>query len=409
MSLYFRLAWRNLWRHRRRTLIVVLSIGMTMAMMMMYDGLIAGFNDAIYGNAIKVLGGNIQVHAVGYKDKIDQMPLLPLQNAQAVIDEAMKQPQVVAATQRINTGGLATNREGAFGLTITGIDADKEQQLSLIARHVTSGKYLASSDQDVALIGKGLAEAMDIKAGDSFTLTGRATHQQMRSRTMKVGGIYDLGMADLEKQTIYISLGEAQTLYGLEGQSTEVSITLKSLGQEPQVINAVNPALSGYEIDTWQSNFPDLNQSIETKSAVMNIFGVVILLIAGIGILNLLLMAVFERTREIGVLAAMGMKPGQISWLFVLEGAMMGMLGVVMGIVLGVAFNGLLAMVGLDFSYMSGASQFMALISGKIYPTLGLENVVQRSLTSIIIAVLAALYPAREASLSEPAQALHYV
>ena len=409
MRLFLRLAWRNLWRHRRRTLLVVLSIGVTMAMMMMYDGLIAGFNDAIYGNAIKVLGGNIQVHSAGYNDKIDQMPLLPLGNDQAVIDASLKQPQVVAATRRINTGGLATNREGAFGMTITGIEPEKEQQLSLIAQHVTSGKYLASSDQDVALIGKGLADAMNIKVGDSFTLTGRATHQQMRSRTMKVGGIFDLGMADLEKQTVYVSLGEAQNLYGLEGQSTEVSISLKTLGQEPQVISVLQPALPGYELDTWQNNFPDLNQTIQSKSAVMNIFGVVILLIAGIGILNLLLMAVFERTREIGVLGALGMKPGQISLLFMLEGAMMGLLGVVMGVVLGVVFNAILAQVGIDYSALSGASSFMALISGKIYPTLGLENVVSRSLTSIIIAVLAALYPAREASLCEPAKALHYV
>ena len=409
MRLFFRLAWRNLWRHRRRTLIVVLSIGMTMAMMMMYDGLIAGFNDAIYGGAIKVLGGNIQVHAVGYRDKIDQMPLLPLANDQAVIDASLKQPQVVAATRRINTGGLATNREGSFGLTITGIEPEKERSLSVIAQHVTSGKYLASSDQDAALIGKGLADAMDLKVGDSFTLTGRATHQQMRSRTVKVGGIYDLGMADLEKQNIYITLGEAQALYGLEGQSTEVSISLKSLGQESQVTDALKPVLSGYEIDTWQDKFPDLNSTIQTKTSVMNIFGVIILLIAGIGILNLLLMAVFERTREIGVLGALGMKPGQISWLFVLEGGLMGLLGVAMGVVLGVAFNALLAQVGLDYSSMSSVSPFMALISGKIYPSLGLENVVQRSLTSIIIAILAALYPAREASLSEPAQALHYV
>jgi ABC-type lipoprotein release transport system permease subunit len=409
MGLFFRLAWRNLWRHRRRTLIVVLSIGMTMAMMMMYDGLIAGFNDAIYGNAIKVLGGNIQVHTVGYKDKIDQMPLLPLANDQAVIDAALKQPQVLAATRRINTGGLATNREGAFGMTITGIEPEKEAGISLIAQHVAAGKYLSSSDQDVALIGKGLADAMGIKVGDKFTLTGRATHQQMRSRTMTVGGIYDIGMPDIEKRTIYISLNEAQTLYGLAGQSSEVAIMLKSLGQEAQVTAALIAVLPGYEIDTWQTNFPDLNRALETKGGIMNIFGLVILLIAGIGILNLLLMAVFERTREIGVLAALGMKPGQISWLFILEGGMMGLVGVVFGVLLGVIFNGLLAQVGIDYSSLSGASPFMALISGKIYPTLGLENVLQRGLTSIIIAVLAALYPAREASLCEPAAALHYV
>src|SRR5665811_1740353 len=96
MRLYLRQAWRNIWRHRRRTLIVVLSIGFTMALMMFYDGLIAGFEDAIYGNAVKVLGGNIQIHAVGYQDKASQNPLLPLTNDQKIVSAAKAQPQVVS-------------------------------------------------------------------------------------------------------------------------------------------------------------------------------------------------------------------------------------------------------------------------------------------------------------------------
>ena len=96
MRLYLRLAWRNLWRHRRRTLIVVLAIGLTLAMMMMYDGLIAGFEQAIYGNAIKVLGGNIQVHAEGYHDKPNQTPLLRLPDENLVLKAAAVQPNVVS-------------------------------------------------------------------------------------------------------------------------------------------------------------------------------------------------------------------------------------------------------------------------------------------------------------------------
>ena len=409
MKLYLRLAWRNLWRHRRRTLIVVLSIGLTLAMMMMYDGLIAGFEQAIYGNAIKVLGGNIQVHAAGYSDKTNLNPLLPLADDQAVIKAALAQPQVVAASRRITTGGMATDRKGAFGVSIVGIEPEKELPVSLLPQHLVSGKYLTAADQDVVFIGKGLADAMEVKVGDRFTLTGRATHGIMRQRTMTVGGIYDVGMGDIEKLNIYISLAEAQDLYNLPGQSTEVMVSLKQLGQEPAVINALKASLPGYEMDSWQTNYPDLQSAIESKGAAMNVFGVIILIISGIGILNLLMMAVYERTREIGLLSALGMRPRQISSLFVLEGALLGLIGVGFGVLLGVALNFWLGRVGLDYSQLSSMSQYMALITGRIYPTLGLENLAQRGLTALIIAVLASFYPAHEAAQNEPAQSLHYV
>ena len=121
MMLYLRLAWRNLWRHHWWTLILVSAIGFTMGMMLWYDGLIGGFNEAIYGNAIKVLGGNIQVHTAGYRLKADQTPILPLGDDQVIVNAAMAQPQVVAASRRIATGGLASNREGAFAVSIDGM------------------------------------------------------------------------------------------------------------------------------------------------------------------------------------------------------------------------------------------------------------------------------------------------
>ena len=409
MRLYFRLAWRNLWRHRRRTLIVVLSIGLTLAMMMMYDGLIAGFEQAIYGNAIKVLGGNIQVHAAGYSDKTNLNPLLPLADDQAVIKAALAQPQVVAASRRITTGGLATDRKGAFVVSIVGIEPEKELPVSLLPQHMDSGKYLTAADQDVIFIGKGLADAMEVKVGDRITLVGRATHGQMRQRTMTVGGIYNVGMGDIEKLNIYISLAEAQDLYGLPGQSTEVMISLKQLGQEPAVINALKASLPGYEMDSWQTNYPDLQSALETKGGAMNVFGFIIMIISGIGIFNLLMMAVYERTREIGLLSALGMRPRQISSLFVLEGALLGLIGVGFGVVLGVAFNFITGRIGWDYSQFSSLSQYMALITGRIYPTLGLEKLALRSIVALVIAVGASFYPAHEAAQNEPAQSLHYV
>src|SRR5512142_150897 len=114
MLLYLRLAWRNIWRHRRRTFIIVLAIGLGMAFMMFYAGLMDGFNQAIYGSAIRVLGGNIQIHAAGYRAKIDSNPLIPLKDANAVIQAASADSDVIAAVPRITTGGQASNHEGAF-------------------------------------------------------------------------------------------------------------------------------------------------------------------------------------------------------------------------------------------------------------------------------------------------------
>src|SRR5258706_4077833 len=135
MQLYLKLAWRNIWRHRRRTVIIVLAMGLSLAMMMFYDGLIDGFNDAIAGNAVRVLGGNVQVHAAGYREKVDSNPLIPLKDDAAVVKAALAQPNVIAAARRIQTGGLISKHDGGYSMNVSGIEADVEAAVSLIAAH----------------------------------------------------------------------------------------------------------------------------------------------------------------------------------------------------------------------------------------------------------------------------------
>lgn len=409
MKLYFTMAWRNIWRHKRRTLIVVLSIAMSLAMMMIYDGLMVGFNDAIYANAVKILGGNVQVHADGYRMKNGNKPLLPLKDDQSVLEAARSLPNVTVATRRINTGGIVTNRTGAFSVTITGIEPEMEHTVSLVSANIAAGRDLTANDQDMILIGQGLASAMDAGVGDRITMAGSDVHNKTVQRTMTIAGIYDVGLPEIEKRTIYISLNEAGYLFGLDGQSTEVVLFLEQLGQESQVIKGLERSVSGYEVDPWEKNFPEMSATIERKNGVMDVFGVIILSIAGIGILNMLLMAVFERTREIGVLGALGIKPRQIGWMFILEGAMMGVVGLVAGLSLGLLINSIFAKVGFDYSEFANMTEYTALIKGRVYSTLGLEKIWQRVVTVLVIAVLSSLYPARTAALKEPAAALHTV
>ncbi|MBA4385147.1 MAG: ABC transporter permease, partial [Anaerolinea sp.] len=193
------------------------------------------------------------------------------------------------------------------------------------------------------------------------------------------------------------------------GKATEIMITLKQVGQEPKVLNVLKPFLEGAETQTWAQAFPELETAIQAKSSAMQVFSLIIILIAGIGVLNLLLMAVYERTREIGLLGAMGMKPRQITCLFITEGIMLGLVGVVVGLASGIGLNAIYSVVGFDFSQFASMTDYTALMSGRIYTGLALGSILSRGLPVLIITILASLIPAREASRHEPAEALHYV
>jgi ABC-type lipoprotein release transport system permease subunit len=409
MTLFLRLAWRNVWRQRRRTLLIAIGMGFTMALLVFYDGMIGGFEQAIYGNAIQLLGGNIQVHAPGYAEKLGKKPLLPLNDPDAVVRAAESHADVVTASKRIVTGGLVTNREGAFAVSIIGVETDKEIKITPVAGNISSGRYLNADDGDLIVIGQGLATAMEIQVGDRITMVGSSTHEQTRQRTMTIVGIYDVGVPSVEKTTVYMSLKEAQDLFGLDGQVTEVVISLKQIGQEPPVMDLINTSAPGYEVESWETSIPDLKKTMDMKTGVMGVMGVFLLGIAAIGILNLLMMAVFERTREIGIVGALGLKPREITFLFLLEGILIGVMGAVFGAVLGTLINGILGVYGLNYSQFANLTEYTALINGNIYPQMVPLKVLEHALTVAVIAALAALYPAMEASRREPAEALHYV
>lgn len=409
MIKFFKIAWRNLFRNWRRTMIAVTAISLGLMLLVYTDGLLSGSRIAIYGNLIKLLGGNIQVHAQGYEQKSKRTPLIPIPNADEAVKIALAQPEVVGVSSRIVTGGFASSRDASLPVSIDGIQPENEAPHGLVAGHIEQGRYLTSADQDAVLIGKGLADRLKVGLNDRITLAGRATHDQMRSRTMTVIGIYNVGSAETEKTLLYITLGEAQTLYDMNGQVTEISIALNSIGNETPVVNRLQAALPNDEVASWQTLNPGLLDAYSLGDKIMNVFAVIVLLIAGIGILNLMLMAVFERTREIGLLSAMGLKSGQILLLFIVEGLMMGVLGAIIGCALGAGCVALTAVSGIDLTAANQAGQATALMGNKLYPILEAAPLLNRAITMIVIAGLASLYPAWQAAHREPAEALHYV
>jgi ABC-type lipoprotein release transport system permease subunit len=226
---------------------------------------------------------------------------------------------------------------------------------------------------------------------------------------MTVVGVYDLGMAEAEKGAAFVTLAEAQSLYGLRAQVTEVSISLQSVGQEGAVIPALRAALPSYEIDSWDTLRPEMRQTMATKLAFTSVFGLVVVFIASIGILNIQLMAVFERTREMGVLAAVGMKGRQIMNVFLLEGTLIGAVGAVIGCLISALLLGVLGRVGIDLSFVAEMGELTALLGDRIYPSVTAANIISRGITVTIIVAIASFYPAWQASRKEPAEALHHV
>jgi ABC-type lipoprotein release transport system permease subunit len=409
MGKSFKMAWRNMWRNWRRTVIALSAIVLGLILLLFLNGVIQGSDQGIYGNAVRFYGGNVQVHAPGYRLKANRMPLLPLADADATVAAATAQPEVVAAAKRISTGGIVSTREGSFPVRITAIQPSIEAPLSMQAENIAAGRFLLDEDGDAVLLGQGLADELGVTVGDRVTVVGRSKQETMRQRTMTVVGIYDLGMAEAEKGMVFITLPEAQSLYNLRDQVTEVAITLQQVGQEATVMPALAAGLPGYEVDSWTTLHPEIQETIAMKGVFTTILGLIVLMIASIGVLNLMLMAVFERTREMGVLAALGMKGRQIMWLFLLEGALIGVVGAVIGCALGYGLVLAVGQVGIDFGFASGMGEVTALMGTRLYPTVGPANVLFSGLAVIIIAALASLYPAWQASRKEPATALHHV
>jgi ABC-type lipoprotein release transport system permease subunit len=414
MMKYIKLAWRNMWRNWRRTLIASIAIVLGMILLILMDGLIRGSDQAIYGNAVRLYGGNVQVHAPGFRDKAKRLPLIPLTDGDIVVEKVSEKPNVINASKRITTGGMASSREGAYPVSITAIEPQAEAAVSLIAENISDGRFLTSDDGDNILISRELADALDMTIDDRITLLGRRKDESMRQRTMTVVGIFDLGMGEAEKSLVYINLPVAQTLYNLRDQETEVAVTLQRIGQEDKLIASLEPELPDYELDSFYTLQPEIQQALATKSTFTSGLGFIVLLMASIGILNIMLMAVYERTREMGVLGALGMKGRQLMGLFMLEGTFIGLIGAVLGCTISYILILYLERTGLNFGAifgdsLSSAGDVYALIGDYIYPTIPLMNVIYYGIAVVFIAALASLLPAWQAARSEPAESLHHV
>jgi ABC-type lipoprotein release transport system permease subunit len=404
----FKMAWRNIWRNWRRTGIALIAIVLGLLLLVFMDGLYGGYDEAVFANAVRLYGGNLQIHAPGFRDRAHRLPLLPLQNPDQLVQAAMENPEVLLASKRIRTSGMIQERGEIYPVTITGLQPSVEEPISLIAENIVAGRFLQDGDENMVVIGVGMAEELGVGVGDRITLAGKSKNESIRQRTMTIAGLFNLGLPVAQEGLVFISLAEAGIMFNLRNQATEIAITLYTIGMEDQIISELGPILPGYEIDSWLTLNPEFAQVMDLSVAATTFFGFIVVVMACIGILNLMLMAVYERTREMGVLAALGMKGRQVMCLFLLEGAMIGTVGALLGCILGwlamLTFN---LSGGYDMSSFTSAGEIYALMGDAFYATIDPMSIIQLGLLLIVMAVLASLIPAWQAAGNEPAKALH--
>jgi len=403
------LAWRNMWRDWRRTAIALGAIALGVALLLLFDGLLHGSDQAIFGNAIRLYGGNLSIHAPGYRERAARIPLLPLADAAHVRATVSSVPEVVAAAPRIHTSGMLSHRGETLAIQIVAIDPVIEAPLSLQAANIAAGRFLVAGERGGIVIGRAAAERLGAVVGDTLDVIGRRRGDTVRQHRMDIVGVYDLGVPDLERNLVYMGIDDAQQLYNLRDQATEVVVYLGAMGREAVLMHQLQSQLPDYEVDTWQTLRPEIRQAIESKMAATSVFGGIVLVIASIGILNLMLMAAFERTREMGVLAALGMRGSRITLLFIIEGALIGVVGALVGTIVGGLLVGALGAVGIDLSLAAGMGELSALMGDRLRPTISLTDVFGRVLLVVAITALAACWPAWQAGRREPSAALRHV
>ena len=411
MGKYIKLAWRNTWRNWRRTLIAAAAFVLSLILLLFFQAFLDGFDQAVYGNLIRLYGGNVLIHSPGYRDKSSRLPMLPLEGADAILAAVRAQPNVRSASRRINTGGLISNRDASQAVNITAIEPLIEGPVSLAAEKITQGRFLTAEDGDMIVIGQALADKLGVTVGDRVSLLGRRKDESMRARTMTVVGVFDLGLGEAEKGLVFMNLPTAQTLYNLRGQETEIAVILDEVGQEDVLIEAIAPQFPNHEVDSLFTLRPEFRQALETDRIMQWFLGFITLFMAAIGVFNLMLMAVFERTREMGVLAALGMKRSQVLGLFVLEGASIGLVGGILGCIAGWLLVVSLAQQGIGWGAIEGieeAGEIYALMGDRLYPHIAPVYVVFYGLAAVVVGALGAFYPAWQASGREPADSLHF-
>lgn len=401
-----KIAWRNIWRNKRRTLIVLTSIVVGLLAILLNNSLSIGMIHQVFTNQIGSHISHIQIHKNGFTDNNIVQNYLPDHSR---VENALKRnPLIESYSRRVITFGLLSSASNSSGTNIIGIMPEEEEKVTKIKISIVEGSYLSGEKREI-VIGRKLAEKLEVGLGDKVVAMASALDGTVGADVFRVVGLYETFSSEFDKYSVYVSLANAQELLALGMNISEFAMITKDVERVTQIRDDLISQLDeSYEVLSYDEIVPLLVMQMDIHAQSMFIVYIIVGAAMIFGIVNSMLMSVFERIQEFGVLMALGMKNTRIFLMVVSEAFLLGILGSVIGLAIGYVIYVPLSHSGLDLSVFSEAlTAFGA--GATIYPVLTIQAVLSSIVIIPFIAVLGAIYPAFKAIRLQPVNAIRYV
>ncbi len=402
------LALRNLRRSLRRTLITGLGIALGLALMFVSNNVAGGQYDDMISQGIATLAGHAVVQAEGYQ-KEPEPDRLVLRSAEveAALEAAFPEGVV---TRRVFLGGLITSPHSARAVQLMGIEPDDEARITDLREQVVAGEWLGDDDRAL-LVGEVLARSLDVDLGARVVVMTQV-QGEMSSRMFRVRGLLKGLSPEQDAARAYAILPAAQALLPGDDPAHQVSVHLARATDSPAAAARARSVLPAPELEvlSWEQALPEIAEGIRMDAQISNIMWGLMGIIVAMGVLNTVLTSTLERTREFGVMMAVGMRPGRLARLVLVEALVLGLVASVLGVALGALMTWPLAVWGIDMSGSMGESyDFEGVqISTMLYATWDWSRNLVFAVVAVLLTVLAAIGPAWRVTHLTPVEAMRH-
>jgi len=405
-NIILRLAWRNLWRHSKRTWLTIGAMVFSNTLLVFMISIQFGMYDLMIENTLKVFTGHMQIQAPGYKDDKKMRQVTP--HVVALAAQLREEFPTQAIAARGWAFALASSKERSYGIGIFGVEPEFEPRVSNIPGLVNEGRYLHASGATEIVIGAVLARNLRVKIGDELTLLGSGLDGSFAAAVVNVVGIFESGVPDIDRNFAEMPLETFQDVFYMEGAGHQVVVSATTLDDAkllgPEIAAAL-PAGTGLVVHDWDALQPGLKQAIQADmSSAFFMYGILVILVA-FSVLNTQLMSVLERTHEFGIVMSLGLKAGRLGRLIMLETALMGMIGLVIGAITGVIFTYWFTVNGLSIPGMEEMAATFNL-PARIYPQVTPWTIVAGPSVVFLFTLLASAYPALRLHRLHPVEAM---
>lgn len=401
-AVLFRLAWRNLWRNHRRTLIMFGAIAVGVWAMIFMTAIMRGMVDDMLHSAVRNLPGHVQIHQLGYRDDPSVSNSMPPPN-QALLD-VLGQPEIIKWSARVRVPAVITSERDTRGTTLLGIDPDEESGLSFIADSITHGRFLESADDHGLIVGQKMVDNLETVLGRRVVVMSQDPGNEIIDRGFRIVGVFSAELESIEEGFIFTGRRTVQAMLNMAADVSEIAVLGSDYRDVGPVLRLLELNRSDQEVLPWYELDAYLGTMLSTMDGFVLVWIIVIFLALSFGLVNTLVMAVFERIREIGLMQALGMRPAMILVQVLIETFLLLLLGLAAGNVLAIASVVALSD-GIDLSAVSEAMEMMG-VANVLYPSLRLYDIVLADMVVIVLGLLAGLSPAWRAARYQPVEAI---